>query len=64
MSGDADPVGKCGRAVADAAESMEAAGAEDLTLRLFPGMRHEILNEIGREEVYGFILEWINCRLA
>ena len=64
VSGDADPVGKCGRAVADAAESMEAAGAEDLTLRLFPGMRHEILNEIGREEVYGFILEWINCRLA
>lgn len=60
VSGDADPVGKCGRAVADAAESMEAAGAEDLTLRLFPGMRHEILNELGKQEVYDFILEWIN----
>lgn len=34
VAGDADPVGKCGRAVAAAAESMEAAGAEDLTLRL------------------------------
>ena len=62
VSGDADPVGKCGRAVADAAESMEAAGAEDLTLRLFSGMRHEILNEIGKEEVYDFILEWINLK--
>ena len=28
VAGDADPVGKCGRAVAAAAESMEAAGAE------------------------------------
>ena len=60
VAGDADPVGKCGRAVAAAAESMEAAGAEDLTLRLFPGMRHEILNEFGKEEVYDFILNWIN----
>ena len=60
VSGDADPVGKCGRAVADAAESMEAAGAEDLTLRLFPGMRHEILNELGKQEVYDFVLNWIN----
>ena len=62
VSGDADPVGKCGKGVAAAAESMEAAGAEDLTLRLFPGMRHEILNELGKEEVYDFILEWIEVR--
>ena len=62
VAGDADPVGKCGRAVAAAAESMEAAGAEDLTLRLFPGMRHEILNEFGKEEVYDFILNWINLQ--
>lgn len=60
VSGDADPVGKCGRAVAAAAESMEAAGAEELTLRLFPGMRHEILNELGKQEVYDFVLNWIN----
>ena len=39
---------------------MESAGAEDLTLRLFPGMRHEILNELGKQEVYDFILNWIN----
>ena len=60
VSGDADPVGKCGKSVAAAAESMESAGAEDLTLRLFPGMRHEILNELGKQEVYDFILNWIN----
>lgn len=62
VSGDADPVGKCGKGVAKAAESMEKAGAEDITLRLFPAMRHEILNELGKEEVYDFILEWIEVR--
>lgn len=60
VAGDADPVGKCGRAVAAAAEAMEAAGAEDLTLRLFSGMRHEILNELGKQEVYEYILNWIS----
>lgn len=61
VAGDADPVGDCGRGVAKAAESMERAGAEDVTLKLFPGMRHEILNELGKEEVYDFILEWIDA---
>ncbi|MEC4273254.1 alpha/beta hydrolase [Adlercreutzia sp. R25] len=60
VAGDADPVGDCGRGVAKAAESMERAGAENVTLRLFPGMRHEILNELGKEEVYEYILSWIN----
>ena len=63
VAGDADPVGNCGRGGARAAGAMEAAGAEDVTLRLFPGMRHEILNEIGKEEVYDFVLEWIEERL-
>lgn len=61
VAGNADPVGDCGRGVARAAESMERTGGEDVTLKLFPGMRHEILNEIGREEVHDFVLEWINA---
>lgn len=61
IAGDADPVGKCGKGVAKAAEVMEAAGAEDVTLKLYPEMRHEILNEYGKEEVYEFILDWINA---
>ena len=61
VAGEADPVGRCGAGVRAAAEAMEAAGAEEVTLRLFPAMRHEILNELGKEEVYDFILEWINA---
>ncbi len=61
VAGNADPVGDCGRGVARAAESMERAGGEDVTLKLLPAMRHEILNEIGKDEVYDFVLEWINA---
>lgn len=60
VAGEGDPVGNFGKGVARAVENLEKAGAEDLTLRLFPAMRHEILNERGKEEVYDFILEWIN----
>ena len=28
------------------------AGYKDVKGKLYPGMRHEILNEIGREQVY------------
>lgn len=59
VAGDADPVGNNGKGVAKAAASMRQAGSEDVTLKLFKGMRHEILNEIGKEEVYDYLLQWI-----
>ena len=63
IAGDADPVGDAGRGVARAAQSMEAAGVADVSLKLYEGMRHEILNEIGREEVYQDVLAWLDARL-
>lgn len=63
IAGEADPVGKCGKGVAKAAEAMERAGARDVTLKLYPEMRHEILNEYGKEEVYKFIQEWIEAHI-
>lgn len=38
-------------------------GAPDKTLLLFPGMRHEPLNELGREKVFEDIAAWLNHRL-
>ena len=32
---------------------------DDVTLRLFPLCRHEILNEINREEIYKVISDWM-----
>ena len=36
----------------------------DVTLRVYPGGRHEILNETNREAVYADIVTWLQDRLA
>jgi alpha-beta hydrolase superfamily lysophospholipase len=35
---------------------------QDVFMRLYPGGRHEMLNEINRDEVYADVLEWINSK--
>ncbi|MCI2241680.1 alpha/beta fold hydrolase [Adlercreutzia faecimuris] len=61
IAGDADPVGDRGRGVENAATRMRAAGVADVTLRLYEGMRHEIFNEIGREQVLADLLAWLDA---
>ncbi|MGM9662984.1 MAG: lysophospholipase [Oscillospiraceae bacterium] len=63
ISGWEDPVGSMGKGVVAACESFRSAGVTDLTLQLYPGMRHEILNEAGKQEVYDFILQWLEKRI-
>ena len=60
FSGDMDPVGGYGTGVKKVYEAMQAAGMEDVTMKLYPGARHEILNETNRAEVYEDILAWCN----
>jgi alpha-beta hydrolase superfamily lysophospholipase len=40
----------------------EHAGSADRTFRLFPGLRHELLNEPEREDVTDTILAWLKAR--
>ena len=63
MSGDADPVGDYGKGVEKAYKAFCDAGLHDVMIRLYPGGRHEMLNEINKDEVYKDILEWINERI-
>lgn len=63
MSGDADPVGAYGKGVKKAFESFKKAGMTDLSIRLYPEGRHEMLNELNRDEVYRDILNWLNSKL-
>ena len=44
-------------------ERLSAAGVRDVTLKLYPGMRHEILNEVGRDEVESDILHWMDSKI-
>lgn len=57
-SGDMDPVGGWGKGVSKVAKLLENAGCTKLTFRLYPGFRHELHNEIGRDEFYRDLLAW------
>lgn len=59
VSGDQDPVGECGAGVHRAAEMYRKAGVESVTEKLYPGMRHEILNESVKGEVHRDVLAWL-----
>ena len=38
-------------------------GSSDKTLRVYPPMLHEPLNELGREEVFADVESWLKPRL-
>lgn len=59
ISGDEDPVGGCGRQVERVAARMRAGGVKSVTVKLYGGMRHEILNEYGRGEVFSDVVSWM-----
>jgi anaerobic glycerol-3-phosphate dehydrogenase len=42
--------------------AQKEAGVEQADIRLYPLCRHELLNEINREEVYGHILDWMRVQ--
>ena len=64
VSGEQDPVGDWGQGVKKVAEALLAADMRDVTLKLYPDMRHEIINEIDRETVWTDLKEWLNQKFA
>ena len=63
MSGDGDPVGDYGKGVERAYKAFCNAGLHDVFMRLYPGGRHEMLNETNKEQVYQDILNWLNEKI-
>ena len=61
VSGGRDPVGAAGRGPRQVADAYRRAGAGDVVLRLYPGARHELLNETNRDEVTRDLLDWISA---
>ena len=60
FSGDQDPVGANGEGVKTVYGFFETHGTHDLTMKLYPGGRHEMLNEINKGEVYADVLAWLD----
>ena len=63
ISGDKDPVGEMGKGVKRAYEAFHRAGVRDVELKLYKGLRHEILNEDCRAVVYNDLWSWIEKHL-
>ena len=55
-------MGENGAGVRRAYLSFRKAGMRHLDIRIYPGMRHEILNETARSLVYEDVLSWLQQR--
>lgn len=60
FSGDHDPVGRMGKGVIRVYHMLEKAGLKDITIRLFQNGRHEMLNEVNKEEVLFYLFKWLD----
>lgn len=63
VSGDMDPVGGWGKGIREVAVKLRRQGLSQFSVKLYPDMRHEILNEVGKEEVYKDISDWLEKQI-
>lgn len=59
FAGDRDPVGLYGKGVTKLHQIYLKLGVKDVECRLYPGGRHEMLNETNRDEVTTDLLDWL-----
>ncbi len=62
-SGSEDPVGENGKGPKQLYDMCKAAGIEDLSLKLYEGARHELHNEINKDEVKRDNISWLIAHL-
>ncbi len=62
MSGAEDPSTEFAKSVPELKSRLSSAGLRDIETEIFPDMRHELHNEVGRDAVFGRLTAW--CRRA
>lgn len=62
LAGDQDPVGNFGAGVVNLRNRYKQQGVVDVQIKLYKGARHELLNELNRDEVTQDILQWLEER--
>ncbi len=60
LAGEDDPATGGPEGMTNAVEAMKKVGYRNISLKTYPLMRHELLNEIGKEQVWRDILDFIN----
>ncbi len=64
FAGADDPLGGAKGFVSELAAKLRKAGLRDIETRLYPGARHETLNETNRDEVAQDLRDWLEARLG
>ncbi len=63
IAGKNDSVGGFGKGVVQVADRYRKQGSHEVEVRIYPGMRHEVLNEPGNYRVYNDVLDWLKGNL-
>ena len=63
VSGSEDPLAGGGQLVEALGQRYRDAGLVDVTVKLYEGARHELLNEINRDEVTSDVVAWLDAHL-
>ena len=59
FSGDQDPVGKNGKGIYDLVKDYKKVGIKHITYKLYSQGRHEMFNELNKEEVLEDLVRWL-----
>lgn len=59
LSGDKDPVGEFGKGVIKTFDILRKAGIENVDIKLYKDLRHDILHEKNRNNIYADIYNWL-----
>ncbi len=62
ISGDKDPVGHWGKDAPELAKLYRSFGINTVHYKLYPGARHELINEINKNEVIHDIIKWLHLK--
>ena len=61
LTGDDDPAGRYGQGVEDLVAHLQVLRPDvAFTLKRYPGMRHELHNEVNKEQVFDDLLNWLH----
>ncbi|WP_062205799.1 alpha/beta fold hydrolase [Demequina salsinemoris] len=61
MVGDDDPLGGASSIDHLARDYRERSGLTDVTVKVYPGARHELFNEVNKEEVIADVISWLGA---
>lgn len=63
LSGKEDPVGDFGKGVDKVYRAFRSIGVEDVSVKMYDGLRHDILHEDNRFSIYDDIYGWLHSKL-